>query len=964
MPARESFVGLRKAFLEKEQDGYRAAVANGTKDDFLMDVVRRFLKRFPVDLPDDMEPTAEHLAQVDDALPDPERVAPDPQDMAEDQQGYARALENYEKTTKLIDFRTKQIARWFNYRFTKYNKGVNAKTKQTDKQDKAIDLNDPMTIFTLRLLGKPVMRPRKSVDYHLWAKDNKAAVEKAYAAAGIKGAKDLKVYSRISKKLFAKESDTVKEAYKKQAEDEHEEAMKKWEEVFQRPASTAPESRQACINGIAGAIQPVCDLIHEATGMQVLLLVGGPEPAAGGRLNILGLHAGGTKGPIKNTFPESDPEKYHNQFLSVYSAYLRKCYTREDCQASALSSNILSKLTCLDGKQLTYVQGGDEDGSSLQSSAPVVSAPPTTPSASSPMNTSASTLVNTASATPSSSDSSSAANKEPRQTKKHDSKKAKEHTDTLEVGRKGSREESRGKRKRSDQQAARPPLPSALLDTTRGVRASPLETSDLSGGKEPRDNDHAASPPSPFDTSESAKGVEDSLVEGLDLSRGKRTKVNHQASALPPTVTSNSPKSDLNSPAEGPGVPSPTSIHSPHASPAFATPHSVSSSSHFSSLFRPSPPLFSSPPRSLPSLFPSPIRLNSSVQNSVSDEDHGANSDITSPGSSLSNTSVPPSSPSPCGSGEATAGPRFNVIKGVDNGLAARLAARFQAPLSPPIFPPPKSKTRREANLRCAKERSPKKTARRSKVAEDSDKENAGCGSKRKTAPSGEKSLAKRHKGPQLASVTASGHAAGHESSPSPSATSTTSPQPIYYHKNVVFDPSHLSGPHLMAQLPEDCHPGLKNTLKMATSVSWIRVWQLMTAEWVRFEKLNNFEESSKKLKPTNRPAAVGDWIKRARSSTYRPNIDVNKFQSDFWAWYCNIQPKWRSISDGNTPMEVRGKWDEVDVPGVNGWPSVVAALFFWGVALGQARNQSDSWYSAVNDAYWVLNQLCGSRLY
>ena len=67
-------------------------------------------------------------------------------------------------------------------------------------------------------------------------------------------------------------------------------------------------------------------------------------------------------------------------------------------------------------------------------------------------------------------------------------------------------------------------------------------------------------------------------------------------------------------------------------------------------------------------LFPSPIRLNSSVQNSVSDEDHGANSDITSPGSSLSNTLVPPSSPSPCGSGEATAGPRFNVIKGVDNG--------------------------------------------------------------------------------------------------------------------------------------------------------------------------------------------------------------------------------------------------------------------------------------------------------
>ena len=89
------------------------------------------------------------------------------------------------------------------------------------------------------------MRPRKPVDYHLWAKDNKTAVDKAYAAVGITGAKDLKVHSRISKKLFAKESSAVKEAYKKQAEDEHEEAMKKWEEVFQRAAPTSPESRQA-----------------------------------------------------------------------------------------------------------------------------------------------------------------------------------------------------------------------------------------------------------------------------------------------------------------------------------------------------------------------------------------------------------------------------------------------------------------------------------------------------------------------------------------------------------------------------------------------------------------------------------------------------------------------------------------------------------------------------------------------
>ena len=35
-------------------------------------------------------------------------------------------------------------------------------------------------------------------------------------------------------------------------------------------------------------VQPLLDLIVEHTWMRVMLLVGGPEPAAGGRLNIIG----------------------------------------------------------------------------------------------------------------------------------------------------------------------------------------------------------------------------------------------------------------------------------------------------------------------------------------------------------------------------------------------------------------------------------------------------------------------------------------------------------------------------------------------------------------------------------------------------------------------------------------------------------------------------------------------------
>ena len=72
-----------------------------------MDVTRRFFKRFPPSLPADEEPSPEHLAAVDDSMPDPERNDPDPTLWPEDQAGYAKVLAAHDEETKLIAFRTK-----------------------------------------------------------------------------------------------------------------------------------------------------------------------------------------------------------------------------------------------------------------------------------------------------------------------------------------------------------------------------------------------------------------------------------------------------------------------------------------------------------------------------------------------------------------------------------------------------------------------------------------------------------------------------------------------------------------------------------------------------------------------------------------------------------------------------------------------------------------------------------------
>ena len=91
------FHGTRLEFLLGEMAGYTAAAANGTKDEFIKNVLRRYFKRFPPDLPSDQDPSEEELAAVDDTLPDVEYEVPDPQDWPEDQAGYTKALEIYEK---------------------------------------------------------------------------------------------------------------------------------------------------------------------------------------------------------------------------------------------------------------------------------------------------------------------------------------------------------------------------------------------------------------------------------------------------------------------------------------------------------------------------------------------------------------------------------------------------------------------------------------------------------------------------------------------------------------------------------------------------------------------------------------------------------------------------------------------------------------------------------------------------
>jgi len=159
-------------------------------------------------------------------------------------------------------------------------------------------------------------------------------------------------------------------------------------------------------------------------------------------------------------------------------------------------------------------------------------------------------------------------------------------------------------------------------------------------------------------------------------------------------------------------------------------------------------------------------------------------------------------------------------------------------------------------------------------------------------------------------------------------------------------------------QLPENCLPAIKLTVKLLTSGSLGSKWNIAVNTWLRFEALYNYKGVSQ-LSATSRPPEVHLWIKSGRTPRCPSAINLAKYQKDFWAWWEKIQPDGRKVKLDTSLRLVSGDWAALDKPGANGVASVMAALFFWGSALRDDPGQAASWNCALDDVSWVLQQLC-----
>jgi hypothetical protein len=164
--------------------------------------------------------------------------------------------------------------------------------------------------------------------------------------------------------------------------------------------------------------------------------------------------------------------------------------------------------------------------------------------------------------------------------------------------------------------------------------------------------------------------------------------------------------------------------------------------------------------------------------------------------------------------------------------------------------------------------------------------------------------------------------------------------------------------PRTEATPSDDIPTWFLEALGMLEMPAWGPCWVKLLNLWSAFEKQESYT-GVVRLSAKKRPDIIGMWIGRGRSVAWRPVIsDLSAFVKEFREWWVTLQPDWR-VSNGKLLVNaVDGDWEPLRRPGRNGLLSVLAALFYWGLAVNGKPGRRTEWISAVKDCEVVFQHL------
>jgi hypothetical protein len=184
---------------------------------------------------------------------------------------------------QFVECPIQSIYAWLDYRAKKADKSL----------IRGKDNFDPFTSLIENLTGSNKKPSKLLAGWQHWSKahfeDHKADFETDFKTSGAPENQRATARQAFIRNLFKALPVDVQQRHEESAIEEHAAAVKAFKERRAAPPSKSPQDRQAAIDRLGGVVRPIIEGIAEATGMQVTMIVGGPEPRKGGQLNVIRL---------------------------------------------------------------------------------------------------------------------------------------------------------------------------------------------------------------------------------------------------------------------------------------------------------------------------------------------------------------------------------------------------------------------------------------------------------------------------------------------------------------------------------------------------------------------------------------------------------------------------------------------------------------------------------------------------
>ncbi|KAL0563252.1 SERTA domain-containing protein 3 [Marasmius crinis-equi] len=309
------FKGLRLQWLMSNLPGYEEAIKAGQGADFLCELVKRFVRRFPATLfPENEEPTEEWMAKDESELPPKEELVEPRRRPGQSMEDHLKEVEAFQQ---LAENEVTTVMQVKNFMRRRVANGVFSFEKG----------GEAWNLVMAKLAGIPLGKPgRQRTAFNVWAKQNEALIDALVerkrqelleekkrlskdsavhvenseegpkcSTEGDGESKDesLDKYSvslrqSVVKSEFEKLSEQEQEKWRALAKEEHAQRKMEYQQLLEAGYSEDPVKRQAAIDRFPVWIMEVLQEASKATGLHMSLFAGGPIPSAGGELKIIG----------------------------------------------------------------------------------------------------------------------------------------------------------------------------------------------------------------------------------------------------------------------------------------------------------------------------------------------------------------------------------------------------------------------------------------------------------------------------------------------------------------------------------------------------------------------------------------------------------------------------------------------------------------------------------------------------